>query len=112
MDNHDEYEPAIKIKSRNKKSSLQIEKSTLKKVRQILTKLNKGKQFGRAVSPDDLITKSLSRLQENDFVELKEATFSNEDRFKILFKKLRKENPKLTQEEFYGQVISQSFDDF
>jgi hypothetical protein len=92
-------------KKRIKKSSLLIQKVTLKKLRHILNKLNKGKKMGRNVSIDELILKSLSLLNEDHLNELADSSLSNEDRFKLIFQRHKIDKPKLSEEEFYGMVL-------
>jgi hypothetical protein len=89
----------------NKTSSLRLQRSTLKSLRQLIIKLNKSKKIGRKITADDVIDKCLSVLNEDDYKSLIDSTLSNADHFKLLFQKYKSVTPKLTEEQFYGMIM-------
>lgn len=94
-----------KKKSKQSTTPVRIKKTTARKIRQILTKLNK-KSFGRNLKTDDLISYAVDLISEKDFDILQESTLSNKDRLERNYKDFCLKNGNISKDEYLGKLIT------
>ena len=85
---------------------IRVLKSTAKRLRTLITKLNR-KSYGKKIKVDDIITKSLFLLEEKHLQEIKAASLSNFDRINIAYKNHCKSYPGTTKDEFLGMLLNE-----
>lgn len=98
------------IKTSQKKSqfsAVRVSSSTQKKLSQLLLKANK-KTFRKRVKADQLLSLSLSLLNDVHIKNLQEGSLSNTDKLEMRFKDYVKKNGSISKDEFLGKLLEQS----
>ena len=83
---------------------IRVLKSTAKRLRTLITKLNR-KSYGKKIKVDDIIIKSLFLLEEKHLQEIKAASLSNFDRINIAYKKPLQELPWNYERRVFGDAL-------
>lgn len=89
----------------NKKVSLKkLNADTTKLLAGLREKANK-KDLGRKVRDSELIHLGLTKITSDDLENLKEATYSEQDRLKMAHEAYQKAHGKLTLDQFIGKLL-------
>ncbi|MBN22044.1 MAG: hypothetical protein CL678_12255 [Bdellovibrionaceae bacterium] len=86
---------------------IRVKKTTAKKIKSMLQKINR-KPFGRKVRVDDLLDLSLSLIEEAHLKVLQDASLSNADKLEMQFRDYCKSKGPVTKDEFIGLLMSGS----
>lgn len=93
-----------KKKSVQNTAPIRVKKTTFRSLRQLLSRLNK-KVYGRKVIADDVISRALCLLQDEHFQEIKETTYSSQDRLNLQYEEYCKVNGQVSKEEFLEMLL-------
>lgn len=104
MDSSSNTKPSSKSTSPNS-VPIRVSRSTARLLRSIIAKCNR-KSHGRKVKADDVIQRSLQELQDSHFEEIKESTYSSQDRLEIEFKKYCQQNGNISKDKFLSLLLS------
>ncbi|MGK5087918.1 hypothetical protein WDW86_10200 [Bdellovibrionota bacterium FG-2] len=85
--------------------SLRVKKETKKRVLSEIASLNK-KDYGRVITPDDLVAKAISLLRPEHLEDIKAQALSNKDRLEMRYQEYCAKNGKVSKDEFYGVLLS------
>ena len=83
---------------------IRVKKTTAKSLKSVLNKLNK-KSLGRKVTIDDVVAKALPLLTETHFNEIKEGTYSGEDRLEIRYQEYCRSHGNTSKEKFLEELL-------
>lgn len=97
-------EPIKKNKKQSPTTPIRVKKSTARSVKALLTKLNR-KNYGRKVVTEDIISLAISKLDNVDFEQIQESTYSSSDRLEIQFKKYCQEHGQVSKEQFLDALM-------
>lgn len=81
--------------------SLRVKNATKKAARSLLNQANK-KDYGKRVSMDQLLSRSLSKLEAGDIRELQEQSLSHTDRLKRDYKAYVAKHGPIAWDEYLG----------
>lgn len=85
-------------------TAFRLRQPTADRVKEFVTRLNE-KEFGRRVTPDEIISLALSLLTPEHLQGLQNATLSNNDRIEIEFRNYCKASGNISKDEFLGLII-------
>ena len=104
MDSSNERRPLSPKSSSPNSVPIRVTKSTARLLRSLLSKCNK-KSHGRRVKADDIIKRSLELLNDSHLEEIKESTFSSQDKLEIEFKKYCQLHGPTSKEKFLSLLL-------
>ena len=84
---------------------IRVSRSTARHLRSILTKCNR-KSHGRKVKTDDVIRRALDELRDDHLEEIREMTYSSQDRLEIEFKKYCQQHGSISKDKFLSLLLS------
>ncbi|RYZ89885.1 MAG: hypothetical protein EOP06_08655 [Proteobacteria bacterium] len=88
-------------------SKVQLKKvdiETAKLLNQIKEKANK-KSFGRKVKDSEIIRAAIKLIGAGEINKLQEATYSEQDRLRIVHENYQKQNGKVSLDQFIGKLM-------
>lgn len=106
MDPSTTTNPVVKYPNPNS-VPIRVSKSTARMLKSIVAKCNR-KSHGRKVKNDDVIEKSLKLLSELEIEQIKESTFSSQDKLEIEFKKYCKKNGSISKDKFLQIILNRA----
>ncbi len=92
---------------KNNISAIRVSKTTGKLAQQVSDRAN-DKPFGKRVKLDRIVAKALTKLTQEDIIELQEGSLSNQDRFERDYARHIAEHGKVSRDEYLGLVMSGS----
>jgi hypothetical protein len=103
--NDESSKPQVTKLNQSNTVPIRVHKDTARLIRRELAKLNK-KDLGRRIKVDDFITKSISKITDDDRKTLQEQSLSNSDRLELLYREHSQGGGSLTREQFLGQILA------
>ncbi|RYZ76574.1 MAG: hypothetical protein EOP05_04630 [Proteobacteria bacterium] len=88
-------------------SKIQLKKvdiETAKLLNQIKEKANK-KSFGRKVKDSEIIRAAIKLIGASEINQLQEATYSEQDRLRIVHENYQRQNGKVSLDQFIGKLM-------
>jgi hypothetical protein len=95
---------AIKSKTKPGTDSLRVKRETKKRVLAELTILNK-KEFGKPITPDQLVSLALSLVKPEHLQTLKEQSLTAKDRFEQRYRDFCIQNGKVSKDDFLATLL-------
>lgn len=95
-----------KVKIKATTESLRVKRETKKRVMAELATLNK-KDFGKPVTPDQLVSLAISLLKPEHLQGLKDQSLSNKDRLDQKYIEYCAQNGKISKDEYIGILLNQ-----
>lgn len=95
---------APKKKSTQNTVPVRVRKATARTIKATLNKLNK-RPLGRKVTVDDIVAKALPLLTETHLDEIKESTYSSQDRLEIQYQEYCRVHGNTTKEKFLEELL-------
>jgi hypothetical protein len=83
---------------------VRIARKTKERLEQLLRQVNKDR-IGRRIKIEDVLRFSLDLLTDDHIREICHRSLSNKDRMELLYRKLSKEQPGITRDEFFGMLL-------
>lgn len=97
-----------KVKSEIPKVStttpIRLHRSTIKMLKSVVNKINK-MPYGKKISMDQLITKSLTKLTEDDLQQIKTLTYTSMDLLEMEHKKYCNNHGNISKDEFITKIL-------
>ncbi|MFK7823319.1 MAG: hypothetical protein AB8G05_04125 [Oligoflexales bacterium] len=83
---------------------IRISRSTARHLRSILGKCNR-KSYGRKVKADDVLRQALEELTDAHIEEIRQSSYSSQDRLEIEFKKYCKNHGAISKDKFLSMLL-------
>jgi hypothetical protein len=99
-----ENQKIAKPKAKVGTDSLRVRRETKKRILSELAALNK-KEFGKPITPDQLVSVAMSLLKPEHFQELQEQSLTAKDRFEKRYREYCAQNGKISKDEFLGTLL-------
>jgi len=93
-----------KTKAKPGTDSLRVKRETKKRVKAELAILNK-KEFGRPITPDQLVALALNLIKPEHLQMLKEQSLTAKDRFNQRYLEYCDKNGKVSEDEFLSTLL-------
>jgi hypothetical protein len=95
---------ASKTKAKPGTDSLRVKRETKKKILAELAILNK-KEFGKPITPDQLVSLAIGLIKPDHLQTLKEQSLTAKDRFEQRYRDFCIQNGKVTKDEFLATLL-------
>lgn len=100
-----------KPKANSNSTPIRVSKPTAKILKNLVAKCNR-KTLGKRVKADAIVQKALNLLDDHHLEEIKESTYSSQDKLEIQYKKHCQLNGHISKDQFLELLLANSLPEF